>query len=188
VTLAGPDRTPAKQSTTYEAVADDVDGEITSYLFDLDGDGVYELDSDGNAKVPVTFPSRGVHTIGVQVIDDAGAVALATKTITVTRAIKPPDTRPPLTSFALSRTSFGGAQKRSLVITYRLREKARVDVKLRRSGKLVRLIGRGVRKAKKTYRIVLRPQHLRRGVYTVRIAVAAASGKTQVEERTSRRR
>jgi hypothetical protein len=188
VTLVGPDTTPAKQSTTYEAVADDLDGTILSYLFDLDGDGVYELDSDGISKVATKFPTRGKHTVGVQVLDDDGAVALATKTVTVTKAVKKPDTRPPLTSFRLNRSAFGGAGRHSLVVSYRLREKARVEVKLRRRGKLVRVIGRGVRKAKRTYRIVLRPTHLKRGVYTVRIAVAAASGKRQVVQRSSRRR
>jgi hypothetical protein len=188
VTLTGPDTVPAKESATFEAVADDLDGTILSYLFDLDGDGVYELDSDGNSEVSTKFPSRGPRTIGVEVLDDSGAVALATKSIRVTRAIKKPDTRPPLISFRLSRTSFGGADERRLVVYYRLREKARVDVKLRRRGKLVRLIGRGVRKAKRTYRIVLRPAHLRRGVYTVRIFVAAASGKRQVAQKSSRRR
>jgi hypothetical protein len=188
VTLVGPDTTPAKQSASYEAVADDLDGTILSYLFDLDGDGVYELDSDGISKISTKFPSRGPHTIGVQVLDDSGAVALATKTVTVTKAVKKPDTRPPLTSFKLSRKSFGGAARHSLVVSYRLREKARVEVKLRRRGKLVRVIGRGVRKGKRTYRIVLRPAHLKRGVYTVSIAVAAASGKRQVVQRASRRR
>jgi hypothetical protein len=188
VTLEGPDSTPAKASTTYEAVADDRDGKIASYLFDLDGDGTYELDSDGNPKVTTTFASRGQHTIGVQVIDDSGAVALATKTVTVTRAVRKPDLRPPLTSFRLSGTSFGGAANRSLVISYKLREKSRVEVKLRRRGKLVRVIGRGVRRSGRTYRIVLRPTRLQRGVYTVRIAVASRSGKHQVEQRASRRR
>jgi hypothetical protein len=188
VRIEGPGRTPAKQNTTYEAIADDLDGTISTYLFDLDGDGVYELDSDGISKVAAAFPSRGPHTIGVQVLDDSGAAAIATKAITVTRAVRQPNNHPPLVFFSVNRKSFGGKAKRSLVISYRLREKARVEVKLRRRGKLVRVIGRGVRKAKRTYRIVLRPSHLRRGVYTVRIAVAAGSGKKQVEQRTSRRR
>src|SRR5436190_4113437 len=86
VTLSGPDSIPAKQSVTYEAVAEDLDGTIASYQFDLNGDGTYELDSDGSPQVSTTFPSRGPHTIGVQVIDDSGAVALASKTINVTPA------------------------------------------------------------------------------------------------------
>ena len=188
VRLEGPDSTPAKQNTTFEAIADDPDGEIATYLFDLDGDGVYELDSDGISKVAAYFPTRGPHTIGVQVLDDSGAAAIATKTVRVTRAVKKPSDRPPLVSFGVNRKSFGGRALRSLVVSYRLREKARVEVKLRRKGKLVRVIGRGVRKAKHTYRIVLRSKHLKRGTYTVRIAVASASGKKQVEQRKSRRR
>jgi hypothetical protein len=188
VTIAGPDSTPAKQSTTFEAIADDLDGTIASYQFDLNGDGTYELDTDGSAKVATSFATRGPHTIGVQVIDDAGAVALASKTINVTAAIKKPDTRPPLTSFTLSGTSFGGPTGHSLVISYKLREKSRVEVKLRRGGKLVRLIDRGVRRAAHRYRIVLRASHLPLGVYTVRIFVASASGKHQVVQRSSRRR
>src|SRR4051794_826139 len=188
VRLEGPDSTPAKQNTTYEAVADDLDGNISTYLFDLDGDGVYELDSDGISKVPVSFPSRGPHTIGVQVLDDSGAAAIATKTVNVTRAIKKPDPRPPLMSFKVSGKSFGGRALKSLVITYKVRWRSRVEVKLRRRGKLVRVIGRGVRKGKHNYRIVLRSKHLRRGVYTVRLAVSSNNGKTQVEQRKSRRR
>ena len=188
VTITGPDSTPAKQSTTYEAVADDLDGTISSYLFDLNGDGTYELDSDGSAKVATSFATRGPHTIGVQVIDDSGAVALATKTVNVTAAIKKPDTRPPLSSFRISGTSFGGPAGRSLVISYKLREKSRVEVKLRRGAKLVRVIDRGVRRWGHRYRIVLRPSHLPLGVYTVSIFVASASGKHQVAQHSSRRR
>lgn len=187
VTLTGPDSTRARESTTFTAVAADNDGTISAYLFDLDGDGVYELDSDGNSEVATTFPSRGPRTIGVQVLDDSGAVAIATKAVTVTRAAKQPDMRPPLMEFRLSRKTFGGAAKRRLVVIYKLREKARVELKLRRKTKLVRVIGRGVRTGKRTYRIPLRPMHLRRGVYTVRINVAAASGKHQVESLRARR-
>jgi hypothetical protein len=127
----------------------------------------------------------------VQVLDDSGAAAFATLTVNVTRAARKPDTRPPLRSFRLNRKSFGGAKKRSLVVTYRLREKARVEVKLRRgagSGKLVRLVERGVRKAGRYHRIRVRPMHLERGRYVVRIFVRAASGKRQVAQLSARRR
>ena len=90
------------------------------------------------------FPTRGPRTLGVQVLDDSGAAAFATCDLTVGRAVVTPDTRPPLTTFKLSRRSFGGSAGRTLVVTYRLREKARVEVKLRRGERLVRLIaGRG---------------------------------------------
>lgn len=188
VTLSGPPTIRAKENVTFRATASDPDGTISTYLFDLDGDGTYELDSDGMPEASTIFPSRGPRTLGVQVLDDSGAAAFATLDVTVARPAKQVDTRPPLSTFRLSRKSFGGAAKRSLVVTYRLREKARVEVKLRRGTRLVRLIDRGVRKGKRSYRIRLRPSHLRRGRYTVRIFVQAASGKRQVTQLSARRR
>src|SRR6185369_11601663 len=75
VTLNGPDTTKAKASTTFTAEASDNDGTIQAYLFDLDGDGVYELDSDGNPEVATTFPSRGPRSKSVWVLDGSGTVA-----------------------------------------------------------------------------------------------------------------
>ncbi len=186
--LTGPSSVRAKETATFRAAATDADGTIAAYLFDLDGDGTYELDSDGIAEVTTTFRTRGRRTIGVQVLDDSGAAAFASWTVNVTRAL---DTRPPLSSFRLNTTSFGGAAKRTLVITYRLREKARVEVKLRRgagAGKLVRLIDRGVRTRNRYHRIRVRPSHLKRGRYVVRIFVQGASGKRQVAQLSARRR
>ena len=173
---------------TFRATANDPDGTISTYLFDLDGNGTYELDSDGMPEASTSFATRGRRTIGVQVLDDSGAAAFATRDITVTRA---PDLRPPLSTFKLSRSSFGGSANRTLVVSYLLRERARVEVKLRRgagTGKLVRLIERGVRKGKRYHRIRIRPTRLRRGRYVVRIFVQAASGKRQVEQLAARRR
>ena len=134
---------------------------------------------------------RGRRTVGVQVLDDSGAAAFATLPVNVTRAARRPDTRPPLSAFRLNAKSFGGAEQRSLLITYRLRERSRVEIKLRRgagSGKLVRLIERGVRKRNRYHRIRLRPSHLKKGRYVVRIFVRAASGKRQVAQLSARRR
>ena len=188
VTLSGPASVRAREVATFRATATDADGTISTYLFDFDGDGTYELDSDGMPEASTIFQTRGPHTIGVQVLDDAGAAAFATLDVNVARAARKPDTRPPLRTFRLNRTSFGGAAERTLVVTYRLREKARVEVKLRRGDRLVRLIDRGVRKRGRYYRIRLKPAHLRKGRYTVRIFVAAASGKRQVEQLAARRR
>jgi hypothetical protein len=188
VTLSGPASVRAKETATFRATATDADGTISTYLFDLDGDGTYELDSDGMPEVSTIFAARGRRMIGVQVLDDSGAAAFASFSVNVTRAARAPDTRPPLTTFKLNRKTFGGGDPHSLVVTYRLREKARVEVKLRRGNRLVRLIDRGVRKRNHYYRIRLRPAHLRRGRYTVRIFVAAASGKRQVTQLSARRR
>ena len=189
VTLTGPASVRAKETATFRATASDADGTISTYLFDLDGDGTYELDSDGMPEVTTIFPTRGPRTIGVQVLDDAGAAAFATLDVNVTRAARKPDTRPPLSTFRLNRTSFGGAAKRTLVVTYRLREKARVEVKLRRgagTGKLVRLIDRGVRKRNRYYRIRVRPSHLQAGPLhgaDLRAAPPRASGRSRSSRR-----
>jgi len=188
VTLTGPASVRAKETATFGAVATDADGTISTYLFDFDGDGTYEIDSDGNPEAQTIFPARGPRSIGVQVLDDAGAAAFATLDVNVTRAAPKPDTRPPLTAFTLNRTTWGGGDPHSLQVTYKLREKARVELKLRRGSRVVRLIDRGVRKANRSYRIRLRPAHLRRGRYTLRIFVQAASGKRQVAELSARRR
>ena len=191
VTLTGPASVRAKETATFRAHAQDADGTINTYLFDLDGDGTYELDSDGMPEVSTKYATRGRRTVGVQVLDDSGAAAFATFDVNVTRAARAVDTRPPLSTFKLSRKTFGGAAARTLVITYRLREKARVEVKLRRgagSGKLVRLIDRGVRRRNRYHRIRVRPTRLKRGRYVVRIFVQAASGKRQVAQLAARRR
>lgn len=188
VTLTGPATVRAKETATFRAQASDADGTISTYLFDFNSDGTYELDSDGNPEASTIFPARGPRTIGVQVLDDRGAAAFATLAVNVARPASKPDTRPPLSAFRLNRTSFGGAAKRALVVTYRLRGKARVELKLRRGNRLVRVIGRGVRKGDRYYRIRLKPAHLRRGRYTVQIFVAAASGKRQVAQLSARRR
>ena len=188
VTLTGPATVRAKETATFRAEASDADGTISTYLFDFDSDGTYELDSDGNPEASTIFPTRGPRTIGVQVLDDQGAAAFATLAVNVARAARKPDTRPPLSTFRLNRTTFGGAANRALVVTYRLRGKARVELKLRRGKRLVRVIGRGVRKGSRYYRIRLKPAHLRRGRYTVQIFVAAASGKRQVAQLSARRR
>ena len=188
VTIAGPDAVPARQAATYTAIAADADGKVSAYLFDLDADGIYELDSDGNPEISTSFPERGTYPIAVMVVDDSGGVATAVKTIAVGRRVTPPDTRDPLISFRLSGPSFGGASGRRLIVTYRLRERARVDVTLRKGSRRLRLIARGVHSPRRRYRIVLKPAHLRRGRYTVRISVHAASGKRQVEALSSLRR
>jgi hypothetical protein len=191
VTLLGPDGGGPQQELTFTAVAQDLDGTIAGYWFDLDGNGTYEHDSRGSATASGAFEQLGTYTVGVQVIDDSGAVGLGNRTVTITEPPAPPSAardRQPLISFRLNRRTFGGPRNRRLIVSYRLRERARVAVTLRRGGRFVRRIGAGVRQRRRTYRIALKPTGLRRGVYTVSIAVHAASGKQQVARLSSRRR
>jgi hypothetical protein len=59
----------AGHPVTYDASrSSDRDGEVTSYRWDLDGDGTYET-RDG-PRVTVRYPETGATEIGVQVLDD----------------------------------------------------------------------------------------------------------------------
>ena len=188
VRLEVPERAVAGQPVTVHAVAEDPDGEIDGYWFDLDGDGTYEQDADGIPRADATFAAPGTYSVGVQVLDDDGAVALARASIVVVRAPRARVDRDPIWSFRLNARSFGGPRERRLAITYRLYERARVSVSLRRGSRYVRRIGAGVRRARRSYRIVVKPTRLRRGVYTVRITVLGASGNRQTAELRARRR
>ena len=90
--LARCDRTPAaptarlavvagdEQSVTVSAAASsDPDGAVVSYVWDLDGDGVY--DTAGPATQTVAVPGRGARRVTVAAVDDDNLVDTATITI-----------------------------------------------------------------------------------------------------------
>ena len=64
----------------------DSDGSVTSYAWDLDGDGSYERQSGSQATLAHAFERAGEHSIGVRVIDDSGESADATTTVVVAEA------------------------------------------------------------------------------------------------------
>lgn len=188
VSLQVPERGVAGEPVTVTADAEDPDGTIDAYWFDLDGDGTYEQDTDGIPRADATYPAAGTYRVGVQVHDDDGAVAVARATLVVARAPRARIDRDPIRSFRLNATSFGGPRGRRLVITYRVYERSRVAVSLRRGSRRVRRIDAGVRRSSRSYRIVVKPTRLRKGRYTLRLSVLAASGKRQTAELTARRR
>ena len=59
----------------------DPDGEIARYEWDLDGDGQWE---ENDEHKTITYTRPGVHTAGLRVYDDRGAVGEAIVTINVT--------------------------------------------------------------------------------------------------------
>jgi hypothetical protein len=90
--LARCDRTPAaptarvavvagdEQSVTLSAAASsDPDGTVASYVWDLDGDGVY--DRAGPATQTVAVPGRGARRVTVAAVDDDNLVDTATITV-----------------------------------------------------------------------------------------------------------
>lgn len=59
----------------------DVDGHITGYQWDFDGDG--EVEATGGPEVVYTYEERGRYEARLVVTDDAGAINATTKRITV---------------------------------------------------------------------------------------------------------
>ncbi len=189
VTLNGPDAGRVGSQLTYTAQAGDADGRITNYRFDLNGDGFFETNTlTGNVAV-AEFERAGVYNVGVQVTDDKGDTAYASKAVRVTG---PPRVVPiglsPLHSFKLSNPVFGGRKGRSLVVRYRLRERSRVILSLYRGKKRVKRLASGNKRANRTYRIKVKSKGLRKATYTARISVRSlATGKRQRARLSSKR-
>ena len=87
------------EKVTADAKAShDPDGKIVKYEWDLDGDGAWGEDGE---KHSITYKRPGVHTAGLRVTDDQGAVAEVIHTVNVTA-------RPPVAkASAPSRISVG---------------------------------------------------------------------------------
>ena len=196
VSLAGPDSGATGQLLTFTAAATDDDG-ITSYSFDLDGDGRFEVDAGASATVSKRYDTPGTYNVGVRAVDGRNGAAFANRRITVTGApldaagkpliVVGPSNRL-LASFKLGRPVFGGRRGRSLVVRYRLRERARVELRLMRGKRTIRRVQRTrSREARRNYRLAIRPRGLRPRLYTVQIVVRASDGRRQVLRLQARR-
>ncbi len=81
--LKAPKRTRAGRKVTLDARrSKDPDGKITSYAFDLDGNGSMETKTGKRGKIRHRF-KVGRHHVTVRVKDNKGAKAFATRTILV---------------------------------------------------------------------------------------------------------
>jgi hypothetical protein len=187
VALNGPDAGRTGQPLTYTAQGEDPGGRIVNYKFDLNGDGFFETNTLTGNVATAEFDVAGVYNVGVQATDDSGDTAYASKAVRVTG---PPATTSaaldPLKKFSLGRPVFGGAKRKNLKITYRLRERSNVRLTLHRGSKRIRVLSRGTRGAGK-HKLLLKPRGLRRGRYSVRIVVRSASGQRQVARLYSKR-
>jgi subtilisin-like proprotein convertase family protein/uncharacterized membrane protein YgcG len=63
----------------------DPNGTITKYEFDLDNDGVYEIDNGTLATYDASFGSRGNYPVHVRVTDDTAKTGIATILVHVTQ-------------------------------------------------------------------------------------------------------
>ncbi len=67
----------------FTASAKDTDGTVTTYEWDLDGDGVFERNTGSSDITSYTYNTEGTYNVTVRVTDDAGATATDTIKITV---------------------------------------------------------------------------------------------------------
>lgn len=76
----------------------DPDGVIVSWKWDVDGSGVF-IDLPGGSLVQVDYGADGVYDVGLEVIDDQGAVTIARKTIQIQG---PAANVPPVAEFTIT--------------------------------------------------------------------------------------
>ncbi|MET0558381.1 MAG: PKD domain-containing protein [Solirubrobacterales bacterium] len=81
---ASPNPVPTNTQVTLDATgSSDPDGTIVKYEWDLDGNGTYETDTGPSAQTTASYTTEGVRQLGLRVTDNSGAVATATRTLTV---------------------------------------------------------------------------------------------------------
>jgi PKD repeat protein len=72
------------QSLAFDASgSSDPSGQIVKYEWDLDGDGVYETETGSNPKLTTSISTPGTYNVGLRVIDNHGASASASHSLTV---------------------------------------------------------------------------------------------------------
>lgn len=199
VRVSGPRTGRTGDRLTFTASAEDTDGRIVRYGFDLDGDGNFEYDNANSRSVTKLYDQPGTYNVGVRVIDDRGGVGYGDTVVTITGrplGASPGDTKPVsarnlVSRFSLASAVFGGRGRNALRVAYRLRDPAHVDLAVYRGkGKAirrVRTIFRGNRPANYTYRMKVFPRRLRRGTYTIRLAVRTADGRRRVVKLVAKR-
>ena len=73
------------------AASRDPDGSVTSYAWDLDGDGSFERVAGAEPRLAHVFEQAGSYSVGLRVVDDSGESADARQTVEVTA---PPEPEP----------------------------------------------------------------------------------------------
>ena len=86
-----------------------------------------------------------------------------------------------LTSAKLERPVFGGRTNRPLRIAFRTSRRVNAVIQVRKGKKVVRTIRANRRAARRTHRFRIRSEKVRRGLYTVRIAVRAGNRRASAK-------
>jgi hypothetical protein len=84
------------------SASSDPDGTITSYRWDLDGDGSFETDSGGVSTVTHSYTSAATPTVGLEVTDNDGATGYSTLQISVTAHASPSPSQAPAAGLSAS--------------------------------------------------------------------------------------
>jgi PKD repeat protein len=105
---ATPSTAVTGQNVNFDASgSSDAQGTITDYQWDLNGDGVYDVDSGSTPTLTHAFTATGSYTVGVKVTDDGGSSATLTHTVTVNAS--PPSTPALTLSGATGNSSIAGS-------------------------------------------------------------------------------
>lgn len=77
---------PAPLTVTFYPLADhmDPDGQLVSFEWDFEGDGVYDADEQDGWELNHTYQQPGVYQLTLRVTDNDGATATSSITVTVT--------------------------------------------------------------------------------------------------------
>ena len=90
VALTGPDQVAVGKDAPFTAAATGGgDDSVTAIAWDLDGDGGYETATGLDPHATVRSSTPGARTVRVRVLDEYGAEAVATRTLTVIAAPSP---------------------------------------------------------------------------------------------------
>jgi PKD repeat protein len=72
------------EAVGFAATAEDPDGTVAAYAWDLDGDGAFDDASGPTAQT--TYATAGSRTVSLQVVDDGGLATVTARTVAVTDA------------------------------------------------------------------------------------------------------
>jgi plastocyanin len=86
---------PGEPALFDASAAQDPDGSIASYRWDLDGDGSLETDTGTSPQASASYPGPGDYTVRLQVTDNEGVTHEVAKVIGVRPGLPPPPTGGP---------------------------------------------------------------------------------------------
>jgi PKD repeat protein len=79
-----PNPAQANKTVTFDGTTStDLDGPIAKYEWDLDGDGIYEVDSGANPVTTKSYATTGVYTVRLRVTDGQGVRSTTSRALSI---------------------------------------------------------------------------------------------------------